>query len=749
MRHYQLFPLVLAFAMTLSCTRPFECTPSDSDMVFPALSKVWDEAIPLGNANVGALVWQKGGSLRMSLDHYDLWDLRPTDEYDSSNPEFSYDCLKRMIREEQWDRIGALGDTHYSNEPGPAKIPCAALEFPLEGLGEVTSVRLFLNNALCRVEWTSGATLETFLPAKELVGWFVFKNVPEGFKPSLVAPTYNTGSAAVNNAQAGSDLITLGYGQGAVEEEPNTISYHQKGWGDFFYDVAVQWKTSGNAVTGAWGVSTSLNGYCAPQTVAEAVKRGIAKDYREHMEWWNAYWAKSSVTVPDKLIQKQYDSEIYKLGSASHEDSRPISLQAIWTADDGHLPPWKGDYHNDLNTQLSYWPVYSGNRLEEGLAYLNYLWDRREEFRKFAKDYFNVDGIMVPGVCDLYGRPMGGWIQYSLSPSTAAWIGQHFWLHWKYSADGTFLSERAWPFVADIARALEGVTEMKWSEEEGREIRTLEFSTSPEIFDNSPRAWFKTITNYDLALIRFLFGAAGEMAGALGLKDQESHWLECRNQMPAFDLDGDGALSFAHGTPYNVSHRHFSHMMAIHPLALIDFADGEKEQDIIRKSISKLDQYGPDWWCGYSYSWLANIKARAFDGEGAADALKTFAECFVLPNSFHANGDQTKSGKSKFTYRPFTLEGNFAFASGLQEMMMQSHTGVIRVFPAIPSSWRDVAFKDLRAMDAFIVSAEMKDGRLRSATVFSEKGGKLRIILPGDTAPREFDTTAGQTVELL
>lgn len=104
MRHYQLFPLVLAFAMTLSCTRPFECTPSDSDMVFPALSKVWDEAIPLGNANVGALVWQKGGSLRMSLDHYDLWDLRPTDEYDSSNPEFSYDWLKRIIREEQWDR---------------------------------------------------------------------------------------------------------------------------------------------------------------------------------------------------------------------------------------------------------------------------------------------------------------------------------------------------------------------------------------------------------------------------------------------------------------------------------------------------------------------------------------------------------------------------------------------------------------------------------------------------------------------
>ena len=91
--------------------------------------------------------------------------------------------------------------------------------------------------------------------------------------------------------------------------------------------------------------------------------------------------------------------------------------------------------------------------------------------------------------------------------------------------------------------------------------------------------------------------------------------------------------------------------------------------------MATLDKVGPDGWCGYSYSWLGNLKARAFDGEGAAQALKTFATCFCLPNSFHANGDQTKPGKSKFTYRPFTLEGNFAFAAGIQEMLLQSHTG--------------------------------------------------------------------------
>lgn len=741
--------ITLFFALCVSCTGELEVTPSGSDMVFPSLSTVWDEAVPLGNAAVGALIWQKDGALRMSLDHYDLWDLRPTDELETSNPDYSYEVLKQCIVKGEQERIKRLGDTHYSEEPGPSKIPCAALEFPIDALGEISSVRLYLNNALCRVEWKTGATLETFLQAGRPVGWFIFRNVPEGFKPCIKAPLYTVEAEEVTDAQAGENLTSLGYSQGPINEENDRAIYHQEGWGGFFYDVAVQWKEKKGTVTGVWSVSTSLNGYDATTEIEQALARGIETDYRDHLSWWNTYWSQSEVRIPDKIIQKQYDSEIYKLGAASRENSRPISLQAIWTADDGHLPPWKGDYHNDLNTQLSYWPVYSGNRLSEGLAYLNTLWEQKDVYRQFAKEFFGVDGIMIPGVTDLYGRPMGGWVQYSLSPTTAAWIGQHFWLHWKYSADEQFLRERAWPYVNEIAIALEGVTVKKWSDIEGREIRTLDVSTSPEIFDNSLRAWFKTITNYDLALIRFIFGAASEMAGHLGLSPDESHWAALRDEMPLFDVDEDGALTFAHGVPYFESHRHFSHMMAIHPLGLLDFSQGEQAQNIIKATIDKLDSYGPDYWCGYSYSWLANIKARAFDGEGAAQALETFAKCFVLPNSFHANGDQTKSGKSKFTYRPFTLEGNFAFASGLQEMLLQSHTGIVQVFPAVPSSWKEISFKNLRAMGAFLVNAEMKDGKTVAASVLSEKGGHLSILLPGDTAPREFDTSAGQVIKLL
>ena len=722
-----------------------ELTPrqSSSDLVFEELASSWDEAVPLGNAELGQLVWQKDGNLRFSLDHYDLWDLRPTEEF-ADSVRFSYKWIQERVADGDTQAIWDEFDKTYSDAPAPSKIACAALEFPMESLGAVKSVRLFINDALCRVEWESGATLETFVAASDHVGWFVFKGVDDpAFVPSIKAPQYHEKSDTDGYGIITRDLASLGYEQGDVSTTSRSIHYHQNGWGDYSYDVAVLWKHDGATLTGAWSVSTSLNDVNAVDEVRKAMKRGMAKDFRSHLAYWDGFWGASSVTVPDPVIQKQYDNEMYKLGSTSREDSRPISLQAVWTADNGLLPPWKGDYHNDLNTQLSYWPVYVGNHLAEGQAFLKYLWDCRDAFRQYARDFFGVEGIMVPGVATLDGISMGGWPQYSFSPTTAAWVAQHFYLHWKYSADDEFLKERAYPFMSEVTTALEQLSHI---DSDGH--RVLPLSTSPEIYDNSLKAWFHTMTNYDVSLMRFAFGAAAEMAQALGLDDDAACWNGCLAQMQPLDIQDD-VLTFAKGFPYNESHRHFSHAMSIFPLELIDWSDGEESQKIIKATLARLDEIGPSLWCGYSYSWLANMKAHAMDGEGAAEALRIFAQCFCLPNTFHANGDQTQSGKSNFTYRPFTLEGNFAFASGLQQMLLQSHTGTIRVFPAIPSDWKDVSFSKLRARGAFLVSAVMEDGIVTSLEVYSEKGGRLSVEVPGMEEPFVTDTKAGETVKII
>ena len=102
--------------------------------------------------------------------------------------------------------------------------------------------------------------------------------------------------------------------------------------------------------------------------------------------------------------------------------------------------------------------------------------------------------------------------------------------------------------------------------------------------------------------------------------------------------------------------------------------------------------------------------------------MEIFSRAFCLRNGFHCNGDQTDKGYSDFRYRPFTLEGNFAAAAGLQEMLLQSYSGTIRVFPAVPASWRDASFKGLRAEGAFLVSAERKDGTVQSIEIVAEVG---------------------------
>jgi len=192
-------------------------------------------------------------------------------------------------------------------------------------------------------------------------------------------------------------------------------------------------------------------------------------------------------------------------------------------------------------------------------------------------------------------------------------------------------------------------------------------------------------------------------------------------------LTSNNELMFSPTMAYNQSHRHFSHMMAIHPLGLIKWEDGPKSQRIIKNSIHLLDSIGPDYWCGYSYAWLANMKARAKDGDGAAKALQIFAKAFCSVNTFHLNGDQTKTGYSKFQYRPFTLEGNFAFAAGLQEMLIQSYAGFIAIMPAIPAAWHNVSFENLRTEGAFLVSAKKENGITSFIKIKSEKGGKCVV----------------------
>lgn len=708
----------------------FSQPASRHDLRSDALAHVWDEAVPLGNGTVGALVWEKEKVLRLSLDRADIWDLRPMKGL--HRPEFSFEWVRSKVLENDYKQVQENFDAPYDREPAPSKIPAAALQFKIPANISVTSVALNPEQALCRVKWNNGMTLTTFVHATEPEGWFRFENTSSEISPELIPPAYQgkPSEGSRPNSVVGDDLARLGYKPGSVQRKAGRITYEQEGWGGFIYRVAVDWKRiDKTTIEGVWSISSHYPGRKvqtpAGDVVTQAMEAGFKARLSSHETWWKSFWALSSIRIPDELLEKQWYLEQYKFGSTARKNAPPISLQAVWTADNGRIPPWKGDFHHDLNTQLSYWPAYSGNHLEEALGYLDHLDENKTGYKRYTRLYFGKDGLNVPGVTTLDGTEMGGWIQYSLSPTVSAWLAQHYYLQWKYSMDRDFLRKRAYPWFREVCTFLEQITTR---DENG--FRQLPLSSSPEINNNGINAWFFKNTNYDLSLMKFAFGAAAELAGELDMKEDSARWENVLGEFGNYALTGKSELMFAPGFPYNESHRHFSHLMAIHPLGLIRWEDGEESQAIIKNTLAQLEAVGPDYWCGYSYSWLGNLYARAKNGSKAAEALRIFASAFCLPNSFHANGDQTKSGYSKFTYRPFTLEGNMAFAAGIQEMLLQSYAGFIEIMPAVPGEWKDVSFENLRAEGAFLVSAQKKNGRVEEVSISAEKGGDTTIKLP-------------------
>ena len=707
-------------------SKPAEISPHD--LYFQKLSTVWDEAIPQGNGLLGQLIWEKNGKLRFSLDRSDLWDLRPMENL--QNPEMTFNWVWNKWKQNKYNEVQQAFDVPYNKDAAPSKIPGGALEFDISGLGKVASVHLDISTGICTVKWKNGVQLTTFVQADQPVGWYRFEGLKESLLPEIVPPSYHPEGDVNVGPGRGQDLRRLGYPKGNLTKTNASLSYLQEGWGGFTYDINTQWKNEMHILEGCWSVSAHYPDKPEVPGAKEIVSRqrqtGFKKAVIDQKLWWKDYWSKSSLNLPDSILERQYYLEMYKFGSVARSNTAPISLQAVWTADNGRLPPWKGDFHHDLNTQLSYWPAYSSNHLDLEQGFFDWLWKYKPAFEKYTKTYFETNGLNVPGVSTLTGEPMGGWIQYSFGPTVSAWLAQHFYLHWRYSMDKDFLREKAYPWIKSVALYLNEISVV----DPQTGLRKLPLSSSPEFFNNSRKAWFKQTTNFDLALIRWTFEKAAELAGELGLQEDADQWKKKLSEWPDFAIDKKEGFMIAPGVPYHISHRHFSHLMAIHPLGLFDWSHGERERQIIRNSLANLEKYGSDYWAGYSFAWLGNLKARAMDGDGAADALRTFARCFCLPNSFHVNGDQSGTGKSKFTYRPFTLEGNFAFAAGIQEMLLQSHSGMVRVFPAIEKSWQNAEFHHLRAEGAFLVSAKRKDGHVIYVQVFSEKGGILNLANP-------------------
>lgn len=697
--------------------------------------KTWDEAVPLGNGLLGGLLWGEGGTLRLSLDRGDLWDERPA----PGDPlrGFTYAQMAKFVAACDNASISKIVDGAYFTDH-PTKIPAGRLEIDLaEGQG-VTEFELNLADATGRAHLGAKGTVEAFFSAVEPVALVRIPGAaPRALR--LLAPE-SVKKLGYPDPERGGATGERWFTQKTAEGHVTCVF------------VATR-KTEGGTLLATTVTFSPADGAdvvaVARARVEAALTDGFAKRHAPHAAWWREFWAKSSVTLPDAEVQRHYELVQYFYGAASRRGAPPIPLQGVWTADAGELPPWKGDYHHDLNTQMTYMGYQAAGRLDEGRVFLDYMHGLLPALRRFAREFLEQPGAAVPAVMSLAGQPLGGWAQYSLAPSNGAWVGHLFYLHWRYARDEKFLRDEAYPWCRDVGTALRGLLK---PDEDG--VLVLPLSSSPEAFNNDIRAWLKPNSNYDLMCLRMLFLGNAEMAAALGDAAAARDWREVAARLGPYHVTEKKVLKLNPTEELYFSHRHFATLMAIYPFNLLTTEGSADERAIIAATIPDIDRLGVLEWCGYSYTWMAALRARINEPEAALWHLKAYLHAFILRNGFHANGDQTKSGFSVFDYRPFTLEGNFLACAAVHEMLLQSWDarpggggwGTIRVFPAMPWKWHDAAFADLVAEGGHKVSARRENNATTWLRIVAAHDGELRVRDNfGGRAPKWNQAPAGRS----
>ena len=687
----------------------------------------WDEGLPLGNGEIGSLVYGSN-PLKITVDRTDLWDLRPNEV--TLEKGFNFKNLVKLSmsgKDEDWKERERLFEDVFMGKPYPSKITAGHIELCFDEDAKNIYYTLDIDNSIVKIYADNRYIAEVFVFDEPNAG--VIK-LHEKAEINLHVPAYLSGKP-----EGGSGIgdnagkMSLGYPKARFFENDGFKWYEQNTRTDYSFGI-VTYKT-GDEIYYTLVTTDDDKNYinCAKNLLLKASEKGYGKILDEHKKTWRKFWTKSSVKTGDNLIDETYKKSWYLFKCCSKKGGYPMPLQGVWTADNDCLPPWKGDYHHDTNTELSYQSYLKANRVEEGEAFIEYLWKLKPTYERFAKEFFGVDGLLIPSCSTLDGKAMGGWAQYSLSPTMTIWAAQSFDEYYLYAGDEDFLKARAYPFFKEVGQAIIGLLQEKNSK------YYLPVSTSPEIFDNTRKSYLEPNSNFDLALIIYLFRTLKGYAETLG--ENAEKYERILEKLDDIAIDDSGIIMLDKTQYLPETHRHFSHLMCLYPLHLINY-DTERHKEIYENTILNLETLGTGYWVGFSFAMSAQIYAMAKKGNAAAERLGQFCKGFVAENGFHLNGDYKHYGYTWFHYRPFTLESLFGFCDALHEMLLQDHQGCIELFPAIPDEWRrGVAFKNLRSRGSLLISATFLNGEINTLEVKSPKetsvviNGKAYILKKG------------------
>ncbi len=674
------------------------------DMVWDVVPHEWAVAPYSGNGNVGFTLFQNekdpANAVSLHLGRHDYYDHR--EPLEGAELNWIYNCrlpLGRFQITTKGDITGADFRLHLWDAELTGKVVTTEGSFQIQALTHSTNDTVYAHVSSVTGEEVS-------------VKWI--PDVPF----SSVREILNRGGGPKGGSW--DKMRTAPY---ELPPEPTLTKE-----GDVHFSKQILYKHRGETTTG-WNVKKAENNdltllasvhHSFPEKNSqEIVSANISKAtalieakefFSSHKKWWHEYYPQSFLTLDDPEKEAFYWIQMYKLGSAMRENGPILDLMGPWYKSTFWPMVW-----GDLNVQLQYWTHLTANRMSLGESLPNnldkYAFNLEKNPPKSWKDSMHL-GACFPQNCLSSGS--------HTPPDMLAWILHNYWLHCKFEANEERIKNNLFPLMR---KTMNGY--FNWMETRPVASDDGKLHLSPSWSPEYPAKWDEDC-NFTIGLLRWTAQTLLDINKEHGIDDPLAEkWQEVIDTLVDFQIDENG-MRIAKNTAFDIPHRHYSHLLPFYPLAIIT-PESKEDKEMLTKSV--------DHWLDVTYNSGKKITAMAVTGYTATGASSMYAwledsekayyyldflikHKNISPNTMYAEG------------RNPVIESPLSFCTSLHDMLLQSwgrKDPVIRVLPACPKEWPNLAFHKLRAQGSFLVSAKRVDAETQFVHIKSLAGSPCSV----------------------
>jgi alpha-L-fucosidase 2 len=731
---------------------------SDLKLWYDKPASIWNEALPIGNGRLGAMVFGDPAVERLQLNEETIWAGSPNSNAHNKSIE-ALPKVRQLIFDGKFDEAQDLATRDImsqTNDGMPYQtFGSVYISFPEHQKYTNYYRDLNISDATAKVKYTVNGVEFT----REIIT--AFSDQVIAVKLSASKPGQITCNVFMNSpidktvpSTEGNQIILSGVGtnfegvKGKVKFQ-GRLEAKNKG-GEVSASNGILSINKADEVTLYISIATNFKNYqdITEDEIAKSksfLEKALPKSFddikKAHVAYYQKFFnrvsldlgtnenAKKTTDVRIRDFKKQFDPELaslyfqfgrYLLISSSQPGGQPANLQGIWN--DMVTPPWDSKYTTNINAEMNYWPAEVTNLSEMHEPFIQMAKELSVTGAETAKMMYNASGWVLHHNTDIWrvtapvdSAASGMW------PTGGAWVCQDLWERYLYTGDKKYLAE-IYPIMKGAASFFLDFMII----DPNTKYLVVVPSSSPENTHagGTGKSTIASGVTMDNQLVFDLFTHVIEASKLVSPDaDFTERVQEALNKMAPMKVGKHSQLQEWQDDwddPKD-NHRHVSHLYGLFPSNQIspvktpELFEGAKQSLIYRTDEST----------GWSMGWKVNLWARLLDGNHAYK---------LIQDQLHlVTADQRKGGGTYpnmlDAHQPFQIDGNFGCTAGIAEMLMQSQEDAIHLLPALPTVWKNGSIKGLVTRGGFVIDMTWKNNKVSTLKVYSKLGGNCRLKL--------------------